>query len=155
MKPSNSASTHRGEQLCQIILKSIHKYRCYGLAKSRRMDICMHPRVYKHQNAVVTTVALTASGLDKNQACSNKRGAYCISLIHDNQQIILTLFPNKPWFLRVCSSSLLKTLCEKEKLLIASKFSFSHCVFDPFGELFAIFIQFEIFVCKLFQFERV
>ena len=38
-------------------------------------------------------------------------------------------FPNKPWFLRVCSTSLLKTLWEKEKLLIMSNFSFSHSVF--------------------------
>ena len=34
-------------------------------------------------------------------------------------------FPNKPWFLRVCSTSLLKTLWEKEKLLVTSNFSFS------------------------------
>ena len=27
-------------------------------------------------------------------------------------------FPNKPWFLRVCSTSLLTTLWEKEKLLV-------------------------------------
>ena len=38
-------------------------------------------------------------------------------------------FPNKPWFLRVCSKSLLKTLWEKEKLLVTSNFSFSHRVF--------------------------
>ena len=38
-------------------------------------------------------------------------------------------FPNKPWLLRVCSTSLLKTLGEKEKLLITSNFSFSHNVF--------------------------
>ena len=41
-------------------------------------------------------------------------------------------FPNKPWFLRVCSTSLLKTLWEKEKLLVTSNFSFSHSVFYPF-----------------------
>ena len=64
-------------------------------------------------------------------------------------------FPNKPWFLRVCSTSLLKTLREKEKLLVTSNFSFSHSVFYPFGELSAIFIQLEIVVCKLFQFGRV
>ena len=40
-------------------------------------------------------------------------------------------FLNKPWFLRVCITSLLKTLCEKEKLLIMSNFSFSHSVFYP------------------------
>ena len=64
-------------------------------------------------------------------------------------------FPNKPWFLRVCSTSLLKTLWEKEKLLVTSNFSFSHNVFYPFIELSAIFIPFEIVVCKLFQFGKV
>ena len=48
-------------------------------------------------------------------------------------------FRNNPWFSCVCSTSLLKTLWEKEKLLIASNFSFSHSVFYPFAELFAIF----------------
>ena len=67
----------------------------------------------------------------------------------------LNPFPNKPWFLRVCSASLLKTLREKEKLLLTSNFSFSHSVFEPFGEFFAIFIKFEIVFCKLFQFGRV
>ena len=38
-------------------------------------------------------------------------------------------FPNKPWFLRVSSSDLLKTLWENEKLLVTSNFSFSHSVF--------------------------
>ena len=64
-------------------------------------------------------------------------------------------FPNKPWFLRVCSTSLLKTLREKEKLLVTSNFSFSHSVFYLFGELSAIFNKLEIVVCKLFQFGRV
>ena len=58
-------------------------------------------------------------------------------------------FPNKPWFLRVCRRSFLKTLWEKEKLLVTSNFSFSHSVFYPFRELFAIFIKFEIVVCKV------
>ena len=64
-------------------------------------------------------------------------------------------FPNKPWFSHVCSTSLLKTLWEKEKLHIMSNFSFSHSVFYPFQELSAIFVKFEIVVCKLFQFGRV
>ena len=42
-------------------------------------------------------------------------------------------FPNKPWFLRVCRTSLLKTLWEKEKLFVTSNFSFSHSIFYPFG----------------------
>ena len=58
---------------------------------------------------------------------------------------------------------------EKDKLLVTnlslsqtipcfyvtSKFSFSHSVFHPFGEHSAIFIKFEIVVCKLFQFVTV
>ena len=64
-------------------------------------------------------------------------------------------FPNKPWFLCVCSASLFKTLWEKEKLLVTSNFSFSQSVFNPFEELSSIFIKFEIVVCKLFQFGRV
>ena len=44
---------------------------------------------------------------------------------------------------------------EKEKLLVTSNFSFSCSVFYPFGELPAIFVKFEIVVCKLFQFRRV
>ena len=63
----------------------------------------------------------------------------------------LTLSQTSPGFLRVCSASLLKTLWVKEKLLVMSNFSFSYCVFYPFGELSAIFIKFEIVVCKLFS----
>ena len=64
-------------------------------------------------------------------------------------------FPKKPWFLRVCSTSLLKTLWDKEKLLITSNFSFSHRVFYPSEEVSLIFIKLLIFVCKLFQFGQV
>ena len=64
-------------------------------------------------------------------------------------------FQKKPWFLRVCSKSLLKTLWEKEKLLVTSNVSFSHNVFYIFGELFAVVIKFQIVVFKHFQFGRV
>ena len=57
-------------------------------------------------------------------------------------------FRNKPWFLLVCSTSLFKTLREKEKLLVTSNFSFSHSVFNRFGELSAIFKKFESVICK-------
>ena len=60
---------------------------------------------------------------------------------------ILNPFPNKPWFLRVCSTSLLKTLWEKEKLLVTSNFSFSHSVFYWFGKLSGNLKKFEIVVC--------
>ena len=49
----------------------------------------------------------------------------------------------------------IKTLWEKEKLLVTSNFSFSRSVFHPFGELSAIYFKLEIVVCKLFQFGRV
>ena len=68
---------------------------------------------------------------------------------------ILNPFPNKPWFLHVCSTSFLKTLREKEKLLVTSNFSFSYSVFSPFEELPSICIKIEIVICKLFLFGRV
>ena len=61
-------------------------------------------------------------------------------------------FPNKPWFLRVCSASHLKTLWEKDKLLVTSNLSFSHSIFYWFGKLSAILVKFEFFI---FQFGRV
>ena len=80
-----------------------------------------------------------------------------ISCQHGDKVLRFALnpFPNKPWFLRVCSTCILKTLWEKEKLLVTSNFSFSYSVFYPLGELSAIFIKFKIVVRKLFQFRRV
>ena len=69
--------------------------------------------------------------------------------------VLFNSFPDKPLFLPVSNTSLVKTLREKKKLLITSNFSFSLSVFHPFGELSSIFIKFEIVVCKLFQFGRV
>ena len=62
----------------------------------------------------------------------------------------INAFPNKPWFSRVCNTILLKTLWEKEKLLVTSNFSFSHSIFYPLGELSAFFIKFEIVISKVF-----
>ena len=56
---------------------------------------------------------------------------------------LINPFPNKPWFLRVCCTIVLKILWEKEKLLVTSNFSFSHSVFYSFGELCVIFIKFK------------
>ena len=82
-------------------------------------------------------------------------GGQKLAVIGHVVQKSLNPFPNKPWFLRVCSPSRLKTLWEKEKLLGTSNFSFSHSVFYPFGELFTIFIKSQDVVCKLFQFGSV
>ena len=73
----------------------------------------------------------------------------------EHKRYTFNSLPNKPWLLRVCNTSLLKTLREKEKLLITSNFSFSHSVFYPFGKLSAIFIKLKIVVCKPFEFGRV
>ena len=64
----------------------------------------------------------------------------------------VTISQTNHGFLLVCSIKILKTLWEKEKLLIKSNFSFSHSVFYPFGELLAIFIKLVSVICKLFWF---
>ena len=63
-------------------------------------------------------------------------------------------FLNRLCFLRFCSTSLLKTLLEKKKLLVTSNFSFSRSVSYSFGELSDIFITLRIVVCKLFSLEE-
>ena len=100
-------------------------------------------------------------------AASDAFNSYCLKFCYVES---FNPFPNKPWLLRVCSTSLLKTMWEKENLLVTSNFSFFHIVFYPFGEqcfwsfwrtfcpfgeLSAIFIKFNIVVCKHFQFGRV
>ena len=59
-------------------------------------------------------------------------------------------FLNKPLFLCICSTNLLKTQWEKEKLLMMSNFFISHSVFYDFGKLLAIFTIFKTVLCKLF-----
>ena len=63
-------------------------------------------------------------------------------------------FPNKPWLLCVCTISLLKTLWEKEKLLVPNNFSFSLSVLYPFGDPLAIFIKCEFLSAKSFSLEQ-
>ena len=72
---------------------------------------------------------------------------YCIGL--KTNKSVINPFPNKPWVLRACSRSLLKTLWEKEKFLVPSNFSFAQSIFHHFNALSAIFIKFEVVVCKL------
>ena len=63
-------------------------------------------------------------------------------------------FPNKPWFLRVCYTTLLKTL-GKGEIARNEQFLLFHNVFYLFEELSAISIEFKIVVCKLFKIGRV
>ena len=60
----------------------------------------------------------------------------------------LTLSQISPGFY-LSAVQVLKTLWEKEKLLIMSNLSFSRSVYYPFRELSAIFIKSEIVICKL------
>ena len=87
---------------------------------------------------------------------------------HREFKLSLNPFPNEPWFLGVCSISLLKTLfrclqytsfentlgkgeiARKEQFLLFPKCFQS--VSYMFGHLFAIFIKLKIVVCRLFQF---
>ena len=64
-------------------------------------------------------------------------------------------FPHSNTFWHLWETMLLKTLWEKEKLLVTSNFSFTHSVFYPFRELSAIFIKFKIVVYRLFRFKPV
>ena len=65
-------------------------------------------------------------------------------------------FPNLPLYLRVCSTSVLKRLWEKEESLKMSDFSLSHSVFFSLRKLSAIFMKLAIIVvCKLFESRRV
>ena len=56
-------------------------------------------------------------------------------------------FPNKPWFLRVWGTGLLKTLGKGEIARNEHFLLYSQC-FYPFGELTTIFMKSEIYVCK-------
>ena len=125
----------------------------------------MFYRAVKAGECVVITVM---NGLKLGTRCfnpfPNKSWFLCVcskgllKTLWEKKKLLVTSnfsFPNKSWFLCVCSKGLLKTLWEKKKLLVTSNFSFSHGVFYPFGELSAIYIKFEIVVCKLFQFESV
>ena len=64
--------------------------------------------------------------------------------------MLLTLSQTSPGFY-VSAYKPLKTLWEKEKLLVTSNFSFSHNVYYPLGEHSAIFIRLEIVICKVWK----
>ena len=63
-------------------------------------------------------------------------------------------FPNKPWFLRVCSTSLLRTLREKEKSLVMSDFSFSHSVFTCLENFLAFSSNLKLLSANPFSLEE-
>ena len=66
-----------------------------------------------------------------NSIVNAKRRRWC--------QLVIS-FPKKIWFLSVWSTSLLKTLWEKEKLLVTSNFSFSPQCFLAVWKTFTPFL---------------
>ena len=85
-------------------------------------------------------------GVWKTYRCTRKRPIFLYPIEGDDERFIerendtvIIVFPYKPLFLCVYSTSLMKTLCEKEKLLVTNNFSFSLSVFYQFGKLSAIF----------------
>ena len=65
---------------------------------------------------------------------------------------IIFLYHTIPTFNDLEKQNLLKTLWEKEKMLVTSFFSFSHNVFYPFQNKFHFFGHTYFVVCKCFQF---
>ena len=64
------------------------------------------------------------------------------------KHFVFNPLPHNDTFWPLRETSLLKTLCQMEKLLVTSNFSFTHNIFYTFRNFSAIFIKFEI-VCKL------
>ena len=77
-----------------------------------------------------------------------------ICLCNQQQLQHVNPFPNKSLFLRVCSTSHLKTQWRKEKMLVMSNLTFSAQCFQPFWRTFPPF-SFKIVDGKLFKFGRV
>ena len=73
--------------------------------------------------------------------------------VENGKSALCSPFPNKPWFLLVCSASLLKIPGGKREIAHNEQFlPFSHSVLYLSEELSVIFIKFEIVICKLFEF---
>ena len=68
--------------------------------------------------------------------------------------MVINSFPNKSWILLVCSTIPLKTLWEKEKLLVTSNFSFSYYVFYQFPELSAISLNLKLSCANTFSLDE-
>ena len=98
-------------------------------------------RIHNHQVMSLTHSQLSHPGGACSTCCnfSTVSWPYYVTIALSLQTVCglhfvqkqVNSFPNKPWFSCVFSQCLLKTLREKEKLLITSNSSFSHSVFYP------------------------
>ena len=126
---------------------------CMGIKSVRREENT------DHQHFLLFFVATTIEYLNiktNDSSTPQKNEEHCMqvpalgcnclicseNLKFKRNHICFNPIPNKPWFLRVCSTYLLKTLWEKEKFLP------TWITFLPF------FIKMKIVVSKLFQFEE-
>ena len=120
------------------------------MAKSFQKKGSKHCR--KRRNCSLQAISSFPTVFSKDLYSRHVKTRACLRI---SMTLLFNPFPNKPMFLRVYHTSLLKTLWEKKILLVTSNFSFSHSVLYPFGELCYIFTKSEIVVCKCFQFGRV
>ena len=86
----------------------------YGLANQQLCWIQIYKILEKNTKTVL-----------QNGWWIRTQGAYLATIINQ--------FPHNDTFWRLWDTSRLKTLWEKEKLLVTSNFSFSHSVFYLFG----------------------
>ena len=104
-----------------------YQYPCLWLL----IVITFNPLLHKHNPYFY--LFLISDGLQNNLSSEKFLWWYLAGMSDWNSCCFLKVsfnpFPNKPWFLHVCSTCLLKTLWEKEKLLVTSNISFSHSVF--------------------------
>ena len=93
----------------------------------------------------------------ENTAGKGQNAGYKHFLLYPTvfSKVSFGMVPNKPWFFTCLQHKLFENTVGKGEIARNEQFLlFPHC-FLPFGKLLAIFINFEIFVCKLFQFGRV
>ena len=107
----------------------------------------------RHDMTLAVKVALNLNTTNQPTIFSNatffridKTRNYTVRLKHQigliqQESLRFNTFPSNALFLRVFCTILLKTLWEKEKLLLTSNFSFFHSVFYPFRELIVIYIK--------------
>ena len=81
-----------------------------------------------------------------------KEGALTLKSEHNDKNV--TPFPNKPWILCVCSTGLLKTLWEKNKLFAASNFSFSHSFSSRFENILPMSSNLKLSSANSFSLEK-
>ena len=123
------------QQINMAFWKKENKIDPHGPPTSRSPSIMLNATIMEMLHA-------NNAGNSCTTACRGEINLYQTTLV---RLVQMALSKTLPMFLCVYSTSLLKTMRDKEKLLVTSNFSISHAVSFPF----------EIVVCKPFQFGRV